>query len=335
VALIPWSPPRIIGVTGDSVHPGTQDLEAQVSLDTWIMEIRTYLKDNILPNESASADRIARLAKRYMLVEGDLYRRGTNGILIRCITQEEGFEWLAEVHGGECGNHASSHMFVGKTFRHGFYWPTALQDAVELVKTCHACQFHAKKIHTSAQTLQMILPSWPFAVWGLDILEPIPRATGGYRYLYVTINKFTKWSEVTPVVKINKQSVVKFIKSIICRFGVPNRIITINGSQFTSSAFQEYGEDLVIKTCYAFVAHPKSNGHVERSNTEILKGLKIRTYDCSKKHGRRWIDELPCALFGNRTSPSLATGEMPFFMVYGAEAILPPEVTMASLCVQA
>jgi hypothetical protein len=46
------------------------------------------------------------------------------------------------------------------------------------------------------------------------------------------------------------------------------------------------------------------------------------------------IDELPCALWGNQTSSSRATGETPFFMVYGAEAILPPEVTMGSLSVK-
>jgi transposase InsO family protein len=85
--------------------------------------------------------------------------------------------------------------------------------------------------------LQMILPSWSFVVWGLDILGPFPRGVGGYRYLYVSIDKFTKWSKVTPMVKINTQSAVKFIKNIVCRFGVLNRIITDNGSQFTSSAF--------------------------------------------------------------------------------------------------
>jgi hypothetical protein len=63
--------------------------------------------------------------------------------------------------------------------------------------------------------LQMILPSWPFAIWGLDILGSFPWAVGGYRCLYVAIDKFTKWSEATPVVKINKQSAVKFIKSIV------------------------------------------------------------------------------------------------------------------------
>jgi hypothetical protein len=85
------------------------------------MEIRTYLKDNILTDNSASADRIAHLAKRYILVEGDLYRRGANGILIRCITREEGCDLLTEVHGGECGNHACSRTLVGKVFPHRFY----------------------------------------------------------------------------------------------------------------------------------------------------------------------------------------------------------------------
>jgi hypothetical protein len=66
-----------------------------------------------------------------------------------------------------------------------------------------------------AQMLQMIPPSWPFAVWGLDIVRLFSRAVGGYRFLYVTIEKFTKWPEATPVVKINKQLAVKFIESII------------------------------------------------------------------------------------------------------------------------
>jgi hypothetical protein len=68
--LIPWCLSRIVGVTGDSVHPDAQDPEAQVGPNTWITEIQTYLKDNILPDDSAFADRIARLTKRYTLIEG-------------------------------------------------------------------------------------------------------------------------------------------------------------------------------------------------------------------------------------------------------------------------
>jgi hypothetical protein len=66
--------------------------------------------------------------------------------------------------------------------------------------------------------------------------------------------------QVHQVVKINKQSAVKFIKSVICRLGVLNRIITNNKSQFTSGTFQGYCEDLGIQICYASVAHLESNG---------------------------------------------------------------------------
>jgi hypothetical protein len=79
------------------------------------------------------------MAKRYTMVEENLYRHGANGILMRCITREEGCDLLAEIHGGECGSYSSSRTLVGKAFRHGFYWLTAHQDAAELVRSCKAC----------------------------------------------------------------------------------------------------------------------------------------------------------------------------------------------------
>jgi hypothetical protein len=87
------------------------------------------LKDNILPDEDEAGEWIAHLARRYMLVEGDLYRCGANDTLMRCITREEGSELLAYILGGERGSHSSSLMLVGKAFWHGYYRPLALQDA--------------------------------------------------------------------------------------------------------------------------------------------------------------------------------------------------------------
>jgi hypothetical protein len=71
------------------------------------------------------------------------------------------------------------------------------------------------------------------------------------------------------------------------------------------------------------------------SRLALVMGLKTRIYDGLKKHGKRWINEVLCTLWGNRTSPSRATRETPFFIFYGAKAILPPKVTMGSLRVQA
>ena len=73
------------------------------------------------------------------------------GILQKCITQEEGVKLLFEILSGSYGNHAASRNLVGKAFQAGFYWLTAISDAEDLVRCCEGCQFFAKQIHVSAQ----------------------------------------------------------------------------------------------------------------------------------------------------------------------------------------
>jgi hypothetical protein len=143
---------------------------------------------------------------------------------------------------------------------------------------------------------------------GVDILGPFPRVVGGYQFLFVAINKFTKWPEATPMVSITQGAVVAFLKSIVCRFGVPSCIIMDNGTQFRSRLFQEYCEGIGTQLCFASVAHPKSNGQVERANTEILRGLMTRTYDCLKKHGANWVNELLSVLWGTGPHPAELPG---------------------------
>jgi hypothetical protein len=78
------------------------------------------------------------------------------------------------------------------------------------------------------------------------------------------------------------------------------------------------------------VAHPRANGQVERANSLILDGLKKRLYDEKSKKGGKWINEISSVVWGLRTQPSKATGQSPFFLVYGSEAILPADVIWKS-----
>ena len=88
--------------------------------------------------------------------------------------------------------------------------------------------------------------------------------------MYVAIDKFTKWLEVEAVRKVTAQSAVKFFKGLVCCFSVPNRVITNNGTQFTSHTFMQYIQDLGSKVYFASMAHPRSNSQAERANAEVL-----------------------------------------------------------------
>ena len=102
------------------------------------------------------------------------------------------------------------------------------------------------------------------------MVGPLQRVSGGYTHLFVAIDKFTKWIEAKPIATITAAKVKEFFQDIVVRFGVPNRIITDNGTQFTGSEFTDWCEELGIKIYYASVAHPQSNGQVERANGLVL-----------------------------------------------------------------
>jgi transposase InsO family protein len=123
---------------------------------------------------------------------------------------------------------------------------------------------------------------------------------------------------------------VAFFTNIIHRFGIPNSIITDNGTQFTGKKFLDFCEGHHICVDWAVVAHPMTNGQVERANGMILQGLKLRIYNDLNKFGKWWIKELPSVVWSLRTTPSRATGFSPFFLVYGAEAVLPTDLEYGS-----
>ena len=122
----------------------------------------------------------------------ELVRRSATGVFEHCDKREKGITILEDMHQGECGHHAASRALVAKDFRHGFFWLTALEDAKELVKHCKGCQVFGSKQHLPASALKTIPITWPFAVWGLDMVGPFKTARGGMTHLLVAVDKFTK-----------------------------------------------------------------------------------------------------------------------------------------------
>lgn len=194
--------------------------EAPPSAD-WREPLLTWINRGELPSNQTEARRIARRAKTFVLIDRELYKCNPSKVLQWCIPIPEGRELIRDIHAGVCGHHATPRTLVGNAFRKGFYSPTAVADAIEVVRTCEGCQFYARKTYLPARALQTIPITWPFAVWGLDLIGPMKRAPGGFTHVVVAVNKFSKWIEARPLSKIKSEQAMQFFTDIVHRFGGP------------------------------------------------------------------------------------------------------------------
>jgi len=106
--------------------------------------------------------------------------------------------------------------------------------------------------------------------YGLDLLGPFRKAPGGYTHLLIIVDKFAKWIEAKPITRVRSEDAVEFFLDIVYRFGVPNFIITDNGTLLTRNKFLQFCDDNGIRIDWASMAHPRTNGQVECANALIL-----------------------------------------------------------------
>ncbi|KAL2247804.1 UNVERIFIED_CONTAM: Retrovirus-related Pol polyprotein from transposon [Sesamum indicum] len=289
---------------------------------SWMNEIVGYLEDGTLPSDPVAAKRVKFRAARFTLLEGQLYKRTVDGPLLKCLDEERAMYVMREIHEGSCGNHSGARSLAQKVMRQGYFWPTLVEDSKNLVRKCESCQKYASLIHQPAAPMEPIKIACPFDQWGIDIVGPFPPAQAQKKFIIVAVEYFSKWVEAEAVAKISEKEFINFIwKNIICRFGIPWILISDNGTQFQGRKITEWCKELKIAQHFTAVANPQANGQTEVTNQTILQHLKTRLDSKGS-----WVDELPGVLWAYRTTPRTATGETPFCLVYGTEAIIPAEI---------
>jgi hypothetical protein len=299
-----------------------------IQSEDWCAPIVAAVRGYYEAEDGVTNKRVAIRARNYHLIDGNLYRKGVCAPLLKCISVSEGKQLLHEIHSGMCSHHLGTRALVQKAFRQGFYWPSAVADAHDIVCHCPECQRHAPYSKFASNEIQLIPPVWPFARWGIDIVGSLPTAPGNYTHAVVAVEYFSKWVEAKPLLSITSATIQKFFwQNIVCRFGVLHEVTVDNGKQFDSTDFKEFYTYLGTKLCFASVYHPQSNGAVEQANRVIFAGIKRNITDLPKS---KWAEELPRVIWSHNTTTSRTTQFSPFKLLYGEEAMLPEELCLGT-----
>ena len=174
----------------------------ELTTDDWSKEIIDYLKD---PSKRVNR-KIRFQTIKYVLLEEDLYYRTIDGVLLKCIDNEEAKVLMGEIHEGVCGSHQSAYKMKWVIRRNGYFWPTILEDCFTYYRGCQECQKFGSVQRVPASAMNLIIKPWPFRGWEIDLIGQIyPPSSKNHKFILVATDYFTKWVEAIPLKNVTQK----------------------------------------------------------------------------------------------------------------------------------
>ena len=301
-------------------------------LETWKEENNKTLKENTIimvtvTNEEQQKNvettsyqglNIEKFLKQKIIeIDGVQYYKCLDQLRRIIDKPQEQFELIQAAH--EVG-----HDGVFKTYqrlKREYYWPGMKRHVKIFIKSCHRCQTCKNQpLNQNTEDLRTP-PELPFTRIGLDIVGPLPKTKRNNRYILVVVEYLTQWVEAEAVQSIESDDVIRFLKAIFARHGIPELLVTDNGPQFISDKTKAFLDlhDVIVNNVTTY--HPESNGKVENRNKEISKYLRVLG-----NRETNWDEILPSALWALRTCKSEVTGFSSFELLYGRQDLQPFEL---------
>ena len=257
----------------------------------------------------------ARFEKRQGVIYR-IYEDGSQGTCVRQVVLPQRLRnyVMSIAHDSIMGGHQGIRKTRDKVISN-FYWPGVEGDVARFCRSCEICQKTVHKGTVPRAPLQNIpLVDIPFKRVAIDIVGPIrPASEEGHQYILTLVDYATRYPEAVPLKRIDTETVAEALVNIYSRLGVPDEVLTDQGTQFISDCMKEVCRLLGISQSATTPYHPMCNGLVEKFNGTLKKTLR-RLCSEQPKQWHRFINPL---LFAYRDVPQESTKFAPFELLYG------------------
>ena len=206
-----------------------------------------------------------------------------------------------------------------------YYWPGMMREIRELLSQCKPCLHSKYQNGRIPAPLQNIKTTEPFQIIGIDISGPFKKTRNGYKFILGIIDYFSKYICLIPMKEI---TAIKIAKNVwihwISKFGIPERIHSDRGTNFTSNLFLEFCKLLGIKKTFTSPYYPQSDGLIERLFRTVKPMISALMQD---RQTSEWNEALPTVEFGIRSTVQKTTKLSPYEIVFGRK----PRIEISTL----
>jgi hypothetical protein len=228
---------------------------------------------------------------------------------------------LRETHDSAYSIHpGSSKMY--QDLKEKYWWYSLKRDVATHVALCDVCQRVKAEHQRPAGLLQPLrVPEWKWEEIDMDFIVGLPCTRDGYDSIWVIVDRLTKVAHFIPVKTTysGAQLVELYMSRIVCLHGVPKKIVSDRGTQFTLRFWKRLHESMDTKLNFSSAYHLQTDGQTERTNQVLEDMLRA----CALKHGRSWDKSLPYAEFSYNNSYQANLKMAPFEALYGRKCRTP------------
>ena len=217
-------------------------------------------------------------------------------------------------HDSEFGGHLGFFKSYEK-IRQRFFWEGMYADLKKWIATCDRCTSHNHPLLPN-HSIEPILSFKPFELIVMDHFGPLPETKQGNKLILLLVDHFSGWVEAIAVPDKSAETTAREIyHKLICRFGLPKKILSDQSTSFKNELMTELMKYLTIEQSLSSAYRPQTNGIVERFNRTLTAMLA----KYCKNRQDTWDILLPSLIFSYNSSVNATTSMSPFSVIYGRE----------------
>ena len=201
------------------------------------------------------------------------------------------------------------------------FWPTMRRDVENYCKKCDVCCRY-KRVRESYPAPLRHYPDVtnPFERVHMDLVGPLNESEIGSKYILTVIDVLTRFLIAVPI--INKTAAVvanAFFTYVVCAHGVPNVVVTDQGTEFINEIFRGVAQKLGLKHLKTTPFNPSANGVIERPHSTLINIMRTLVQD----NRSIWDEMLPIAVYAYNTAYHRTIRDSPFYLLYFRDPMTP------------
>lgn len=202
-----------------------------------------------------------------------------------------------------------------------------LKAVKDYIRKCVKCQQNKSGLLGKEPMVLTDTPRRPFEKVYMDMVGPLPTTTGGNKYILTFQDDLSKFFICAPMPDAEAETAARvFYNEIITKYGIPTKLVTDNGTNFTSKLFSSVCKLLKIKKQHITPYHPQANGSLERSHRPLAEYLR----SFAREDGSNWDQWLAPAMHVHNHTDHTSTNQTPFKVLYGFDTPLPSNLKQST-----